>query len=350
MHIDISNTQFFTFFSGMSNGELLHLERLVHSFRRYNKSILYVLDQHLPLQELVRSGSRIHLTTSSYAENVTSDLDEARLERLFEQNADILRRIQIDKQYPHGPFIDEALYHHRDFPYAVIMDSDVVFLGDGFLDEINAIVRGMTDEDVVAAGHIVQRTPFELPSQYAGAGAKHFLHRFGDWLVQRYGLWIYHGQFPRFDPAFLWINGDLFTRLGMSFFNLRLNVFDTTLYGGANYKLLGDNGASVLFQAAAAGKTVINIDIRHHVRHEGRGARALGPSETTGPTFSRTIIDWAAIARPEWPPVAGIGVPTSPLRPGARKPSGRLVHRVKQLLGPLWRIYRSGKPRSGRRK
>lgn len=323
MHISPSNTQLFTLFSGVRNRELLALERLAASVRQYYDAPLYVMDQHRPMHELIARGERIFYTTSMYVEGVSSDLDLERLERFFDDNASFVHRIEVSQQYPHGPFINEVLLNRRSLPYAVIMDSDVWFKNDRFFSDLSKLMEPFNDHDLVGAGLLVESNPFELPSRYRRP-AQHPLFNLGEWLVRRFGAHKARGKLPGLEPNFFWINGALFAELGMSFQNLQLNIFDTTIYGGKNYKLLGDNGPSVLFQASQAGKTIINVDMERWRGHEGNVGQAT--------TSEERVVDWWFMPDLyEWPPLETPALPPPlsdyPLRYQIRRRMARLFRK-----------------------
>lgn len=324
MHLSPDNTQLFTLFSGVKNAELLSLERLAASVHRYYDAPLYVMDQHRPMHKLIASGERIFYTTSMYVEGVSSDLDFDRLERFFQDNADFVHRIEVPEQFPHGPFINEALLNHRLLPYAVIMDSDVWFKNDRFFSDMNELVEPFAEDDLVAVGRLVQGKSFELPISH-DQRYEHPLAGLGAWLIRRFGTHQRRGKLPGLEPNFFWINGALFAQLNMSFQNLQLNIFDTTIYGGQNYKLLGDNGPSVLFQASLAGKSIINVDIE---RWRGHAAHHVGQRTDPG---ERAVDWWFATDLLEWPPVNSPALPPPlsayPLRYQVRRRIARLVRK-----------------------
>lgn len=296
MWISADNTQFFTFFAGIKNSELIALETLATSFRSHYDAPLWVMDQHEPIQKMVENRERIFITNTSYIENVSTDLDLARLESFFSQNSDFVRRIEVSRQYSHGPFINEALNKYRTLPYAVIMDSDVWFKNSDFLPDLNKLIQGYSDDEIFAAGYLIQGVPFDLPSGYQLDGQKHVLHKLGEWLIRHYGFQLSRGKLPGWEPNFFWINGEMFTSLNMSFKNLHLYILDTTSDQHAPYKLLGDNGPSVLFQAAFEGKTIIHIDIRKYREHAKAQATSVDSNRR------ERSVDWFLSGATEWPP------------------------------------------------
>ena len=327
MEITENNTQFFTFFAGIKNSELVSLEELAQSFRRYYRSPLWVMDQHKPIQRMVDAGERIFFDDTAYLEHVSSDLDQARLERFFESNSDFVQRIQVPRQFPHEAMINETLNNHRSLPYAVIMDSDIWFKNGDFLGDLNELVQGYSEDEVFAAGLLIQSVPFDLPSDYAREGEKHVLHKLGDWLIKQYGFRLGRGKLPGLEPNFFWINGSMFTRLNMSYRNMRLNILDATVYRNSVYKVLGDNGPSVLLQAAMEGKTMVNIDINKYRVHEK--AQATSVDVTAG----ERSVDWFLTDAIEWPPPEGV----VPSEPGARVSDGLLRSSIKKTTPALLR-------------
>ena len=317
MFLSPDNTQFFTFFSGIKNRELVALRRLAASFRQYYDAPLYVMDQHRPIQELIAKGERIYYADRAYVDHISSDLDIEGLEAFFRDNAEFVRRVPVTRQFQHSAFINEALTNHRSLPYAVVMDSDVWFKNSRFFADMNVLVAPYSNDDLVAAGYLYQSMPFELPSTHGHN--KRWMHRLGEGLVRRFGFRERRGKLPGLEPNFLWVNGDLFVLLNMRFQNLHLNIFDTVVYNGANYKLLGDNGPSLLYQAAIAGKTIINVNINRWREHE----KGVGQSTDRG----EHLLDWFDLDSRDWPPSDSENIP----RLGGTTIKAKLRHRAGRL-------------------
>lgn len=299
MQLSDENTQFFTFFSGLKNLELIALEGLAASFRQHYNAPLWVMDQHKPMQKMIKDGEQIFTTHTTLLENISTDLDCDRLERFFSDNSEFVRRIEVSSQYPHGSFINEALNRYRTLPYAVIMDSDVWIKNPDFLQDLNALIRDHAEDEVIAAGFLIEGVPFDIPSGYQLSSRKHLFHKLGEWFIRRFGFRLNRGKLPGWEPNFFWINGDLFTKLNMSFQNLRLTILNAASPNNSTFKLLGDNGPSVLFQAALAGKTLVNIDIRKYRGHTR--AQAIAVNQSVG----ERSIDWFTTPGIEWPPPKG---------------------------------------------
>lgn len=296
MQLSEENTQFFTFFSGLKNLELIALEGLAASFRQHYNAPLWVMDQHKPIQKMIEDGERIYNSASSFFENVTPDLDIPRLETFFSDNSDFIHRIEVSRQYTHGEFINEALNVYRTLPFAVVLDSDVWIKNSRFLTDLNNLVRDYPDDEVIVAGFLIQEIPFNLPSEYQLSSRKNLPHKLGDWLIRRFGFRLRRGKLPGMEQNFFWINGEMFTKLNMSFQNLRLNILDTTTYNNSIYKLLGDNFPSILYQAAWHGKTIVNIDVRKYRDHIRAQATSMDSR------IGERSIDWFMTQDTEWPP------------------------------------------------
>ena len=252
MRITEENTQFFTFFAGIRNSELVCLETMAESFRRHYTAPLWVMDQHLPIQRMISDGERIFIDDTAYLENISSDLDFERLERFFASTSDFVQRIVLPKQFPYEQLLNETLSNHRTLPYALIMDSDIWLKNGDFFPDLNALASEYSEDQLFAAGYLVASLPFELPA--GQRRDKHVLHKLGDWLIKHYGFHLRRAKMPGFEPNFFWINGELFSRYQMTFRNLHLYIRDTTMYGNSTYKLMGDSTPSVIFQAAMEGQ------------------------------------------------------------------------------------------------
>lgn len=325
MQITEENTQFITLFSGIKNSELIALEHLAASFREHYNAPLWVMDQHKPIQTMIKAGERIFFAHTAFFENVSTDLDIDRLERFFDDNSDFVRRIEVSSQFPHGSFINEALNRHRTLPHAVIMDSDVWIKNSDFLHDLNNLVRDYPEDEVFAAGYLIEGVPFDIPSGYQLGARKHLFHKLGEWLIRRFGFRLKLGKLPGWEPNFFWINGDLFTKLNMSFQNLRLNILDSTSSNNSMFKLLGDNGPSVLYQASFAGKTLVNIDIRKYRGH------TRAQATTMDRRIGERSVDWATMQGTEWPPKGEVNL----VEGGRASLRRRIIRRVRSRVVKL---------------
>ena len=80
------------------------------------------------------------------------------------------------------------------------------------------------------------------------------------------------GRFPRLHPALLLVNREIFNKYNMCFQNLYLDVLDIKQKHESKHRVLGDNGASFLYQCALAGKTIVNINMEEYVIHMARAS------------------------------------------------------------------------------
>ena len=187
----------------------------------------------------------------------------------FHETTDTVRQQLVPEQHTHGQLINFALTEYGTKPYAVILDSDVWFKNSDLMPDLAKLADEHDANDLAAIGHLVQGYPFKLPSTHYNTTRKRWLHRLGEFLVESCGG-LYNqprAKLPRFDPALLWVNRELFVRCKMSFKNTHLDVNDTTTGTRRHYKVLGDNGSSFFFQCAYHDKIVVNVDIRRWCVH-----------------------------------------------------------------------------------
>lgn len=291
MGVDIYDFEFYTFFTGLKQKELTALRELLQSFPYYDSHKVNVIDQSQAVKTYLESGAqKLYTSWRSYLVEPERDLDEAACEKLFSDYANSVNRIVQTERFFHGQGIDRVMKYYSSSPYVIVMDSDIVFTADHYLSDMMSLCDRYGLDELAAVGMLYQKRPFHLtlsrevhPSFHIKFMASRneqidwwhilktaFNHVINKDLKQKPVNYL--GRFPQMHPALLMINREIFVRHDMTFHNLCLDVLDIIDGHETKHKILGDNGASFLYQCALAGKQIISIDFGEYIVHRARVA------------------------------------------------------------------------------
>lgn len=284
--------QFYTFFLGLKQRELISLERLFKSFPYFRTHKINVIDQSQAVNAYLQSGaSKFYLSWRSYQVRPACDLDYERYEQLFSKYSDVANRIVEPELLFHGQSIDKVLRQYADARYVIVMDSDIEFKSSTYFTDVLKLCNRYNYNELAAIGTLYQRQPFHLaypstldnfqhcrrPSSWRRRYWK-YLHNYvknnrSTGYVER-GRGVNLGRFPRLHPALLVINREIFINYEMSFRNLYLDVLDIRQGQESEHRIFGDNGSSFLYQCAIAGKRIINVNLDDYIVHRHGTAAA----------------------------------------------------------------------------
>ena len=264
-NITAKDFEFYTFFTGLKQKELDSLIKLFDSFPYFYTNKIMVIDNSRATREIIESGNHFYYSERAYLRNVDYDIDYDSIDEVFDRYGHHLRRIITDTKLFHSDGINIVLHDFAKTDFTVIMDSDIVFRNDQYLNDMIGFVERY--EDLLAVGQIYQSMPFHL-TLGDFKSYNFFLRKAFGYLYKRVRL----GRFPQIIPVLLCVNRNSFNEYNMSFKNLYLDVFNDR--DKQDHKLFGDVGSSFLFQCALAGKMIVNIDIGGYVDHVGHVAIA----------------------------------------------------------------------------
>lgn len=293
MNIGAQDFEFYTFFTGLKQAELTCLRELLQSFPYYDSHKINVIDQSQAVKAYLESESqKFYCSWRSYLIEPERDLDDVECEQLFSEYADMVNRIIEPEKRFHGQLIDKAMNQYAQSPYVVIMDSDIVFTSDRYLPDMTRLCNRYSYDELAAIGTLYQKRLFHLTlSREVTPGFYHmFMPSQSKHIPWKYVLKTavkhlfkkpadpkrvnFLGRFPRFHPALLLINRRIFTQYQITFHNLYLDVLDIKDGHETKHKIIGDNGASFLYQCALAGKQIVSIDFEEYIIHRSRVAVA----------------------------------------------------------------------------
>lgn len=287
MSFTANDFEFYTSFFGLKQIELTSLRQLFQSFPNFDTHKINVLDQSQAVKKLLKSGSRkFYHTWRSYVIEPDRDLDDTECEQLFNEYADVINRIVEPERLFHGQAIDKIMNQYASLPFVVIMDTDIVFTTDKYLPDIISLCNRYSYNELAAIGSVIQKRPFHLtlspevspwfyfkfyPYQSEHIPWRDMLKTAAVNLLKKPSKAKkidFLGRFPEFYTVLAVINRKIFIQNQMTFRNMYLDVLDIKEGHETKHKILGDNGASFLYQCALAGKKIITIDFNKYIIHK----------------------------------------------------------------------------------
>ena len=293
MSIDEKDFEFYTFFTGLKQNELAHLRKLLQSFPYFDTHRINVIDNSQAVKAYLEAGhKKFYLSWRTYLIEPKCDLNYTECEQLFSEYSDVVNRILEPEKLFHGQAIDKVMTKYAKSPFVVIMDSDIVYTSDHYLPHMISLCNRYNYNELAALGTLYQKVPFhltlhpEIPPQLyqiflsssnENINWKGFLG-IGKYLVMTAVKHFFKssvktkrvnnlGRFPQFHPALLLINREIFNRHKMSFHNLYLDALDKKNGYESKHRIIGDNGASFLYQCAMASKQIVSIDFDEYIVH-----------------------------------------------------------------------------------
>jgi hypothetical protein len=307
MKINPKDFEFYTFFLGLKQSELKEIKKLLESFPYYDSHKLNIIDKSEAIKKQINSKEKkLYLTWRSYKINPESDLNYDEYSQLLVEYKDKINVIKESKPYFHGQSMDNVISKYSKAAYVVIMDSDIVFISDKYLSDMLELCNQHDYDELASIGTLFQNAPFhltlneEFPSSFfslflkgskdkinlksiMGLQKSLFKLSFNRYL-KRKGMIKrdkFLGRFPRLHPALLIVNTKIFKTYNMCFQNLYLDVLEKKKDNLSKHRILGDNGASFLYQCSLAGKKIVNIDFEEYVLHMAR-ASTIDKKKTKG--------------------------------------------------------------------
>lgn len=309
MRLDSTNTDFIAFFVGLSQLELDELERLVVSFKAHFDQKLIVMDMTEASHAAVRGGEVLWQQDRAFTYDIVPTLDPGAVDAFFEKYADVLVREESALYEPRSLRTNRAVYECSDKPFCVLLDSDIEFANDRFFAEASQMLADIEAERFGVLGHFISAHEFGIDKKIYGSRRDSFyntmmrlLHGAQKWLMESklkklkgvarqgnvddLGL-RKRGMFPRLDPAFLVLNRERFVNLGMLFNILYLDVDDHKNDPPFEWRILGDEGAGIVYQLALHRLMVVNVDYERWALHKGGSWQAM----------SKKLCNWFYIGR-----------------------------------------------------
>ncbi len=297
MKLDKSNTDFLAFFVGLSKLELDELERLVTSFAAHFDQKLIVMDMTHASHKAVAEDGVLWQQDRAFTYDIVPTLPPEDVDVFFEKHADLVVRQQSGRYETRCHRTNRAVYECSDKPFCALLDSDIEFSNDRFFEDASRMTASINAQDFGVLGRFISAYKFGVEQRIYGSRntqtyntLMEWCGKLQDWLMERklqrlkgvarqgnvdeLGL-RKRGMFPRLDPAFLVINRKRFTELGIMFNMLYLDVDDYTHEPPYDWRILGDEGAGIVYQLAVHKLMAINVDYGLWAKHKGGSWQAM---------------------------------------------------------------------------
>lgn len=290
MKIGFHNTDVVIMYAGLSSSELDALEQLFRSFDRHFDAELIVLDGSKRAHDFVEKGERLWSQDRNFAktEGVELDITPTDTDELFNRYGEFVDRIEMNV-FPRKAALDQAFYEHLDNEFCLLMHSDVVFKNADIFDDVEEMTTEIDADEFGAMGLVTSMMPLGVDKPFYGSRGDTIFKkitaafdRITKWLIRKRHEGIgknpwnkdkrgirRKGLFPRLAPFFILLNRTQYVEHEMRWNPLYLDVEDWTGNSWTDWRIVGDSGASLLYQLAEHRLKVINADYENWVEHKG---------------------------------------------------------------------------------
>ena len=299
----IEDFQFFTFITGLQNKEQILLQELIDSFPFKNTHKLNIIDKSDATKRLSKANKKIFLNERYYIQNIDVDFDHNSWNHFLSMNSQYVNVIKENEFDHHLTSVHKIMTKYLTADYAIILDSDSKFINNYYITDIIKLLTKYNDKgDVAALGQIYQEAPFSLPfktflpqdfyrlllseNRVSIAGALKGLLRF--YLNgMKYSKSDRAHKLPRLFFSLITISREIYVSEGMFSKNLWLEIFSENRGIWESHRVMGDSGASLLYQIGMAGKKIINIRYNKYINHQRSGSRNLNSNTNTTKNWLR---------------------------------------------------------------
>jgi hypothetical protein len=298
MKLNIDNTDFVSFFVGLSHKELDELELLVKSFKKNFDHKMIVMDMAKASLELVAKGNIMWQQDRAYTYDIEPTLTLKEVNEFFSRYKDVIIREESEFYETRSYRTNRVMYEVATKDNILLLDSDIEFLNGEFLNGVNKLLENIEDNEFGMLGNYISAYEFGVDSKIyssrkfnifnillkASDALRNFVTRNKFKLARGIVRSANYdskqerqkGMFPRIDPAFLLLNRKKFTELKIKFNLLYLDVLD---YSNANkyqeWRILGDESAGLVFEMAKNQLITINVNYTNWALHKGGSWQAL---------------------------------------------------------------------------
>jgi len=290
MDIHSENTDVIALYAGLSEQELTTLEKLFQSFEAHFDTSLVILDGSKQAHRRVEKGEPLWSQDRNFAKTDDANLDitPEDSDDLFERYSSTVDRIETNV-FPRKAALDRAFYEHLDGKFCLFTHSDVVWQNGTFFDDVSTLTEDIESEEFGAMGLITSMLPLGVDRPFYGSRGGGVvkaltvaLDKVTKWLIRKRLEGIgsnpwnrdsrgvrRKGQFPRLAPYLLLLNREAYVENGMRWNPLYLDVEDWTGESRTDWRIVGDSGASLLYQMAEHKLKIVNVDYTNWIEHEG---------------------------------------------------------------------------------
>jgi len=292
---NISQFQFFTFITGLEDKERSLIKNLINTFPYKDTHKINIIDKTEALRKKYLNKEKIFHNERQYIIKNKLDFNFDLWQKFIKDNNKCINIIQEDNFDLHIQSVHKIMTEYVNADFAIIFDSDVEFINDNYLTDIIKLLEiHNKNKDVVALGEIYQEAPFSLP-------LKSFLpqdfyrllineKRIG-YLQALKGIIKFYlngmrpnnneriHKLPRLFTSLIAIEKNIYNENNMLSKYLWLEVLSESKNEWLSHRIMGDAGASLLYQISMAGKKIINIKYKKYIKHARSGSRPKNKKE-----------------------------------------------------------------------
>lgn len=286
---NINQFQFFTFITGLQNKEQELIKKLIKSFPYKETHKINIIDKTEALKQKFINKEKIFHNERVYIIKDNMDFDFKLWEEFIKSNQKYINIIKEKDFDVHIKSVHKIMTKYLNVDFAVILDSDVEFTNDNYLvDVIKLLSIHNKNGDVAALGEIYQEAPFSLPlkSFLPQDFYRLFLNdRRISYLQALKGMIKFYfnkmkpdnndrvHKFPRLFTSLITIEKSIYNNNNMESKYLWLEVMNEFKGKWLSHRIMGDAGASLLYQISMIEKKIINIKHKKYIIHSRSGSR-----------------------------------------------------------------------------
>lgn len=286
---NINQFQFFTFITGLQNKEQELIKKLIKSFPYKDTHKINIIDKTEALRQKFINKEKIFHNERVYIIKDNMDFDFKLWEEFIKSNQKYVNIIKEKDFDTHIKSVHKIMTKYLNVDFAVILDSDVEFTNDNYLtDMIKLLSIHNKNGDIAALGEIYQEAPFSLPlkSFLPQDFYRLFLNdRRISYLQALKGMIKFYfnkmkpdnndrvHKFPRLFTSLIAIEKSIYNNNNMVSKYLWLEVMNEFKGKWLSHRIMGDAGASLLYQISMIEKKIINIKYKKYIIHSRSGSR-----------------------------------------------------------------------------
>ena len=227
----------------------------------------------------------------AYTTNVKPTLFIEEVDKFFDENSDILIRDESKKYEMRSHRTNRTIYEVAQKDYLLLLDSDIEFKNNKFFKEANDMLAHTPEERFGIMGNFSKALNFGVDKSIHLSRKKDPYKKLLDYCETAYDELMkdkldqltgfprqanvddegirQKGTFPRLDPAFLLINRKAFVEKEILFDITYLDIDDySDSQQFKEWRILGDEGAGIIYQIAKNKLKAINVDYNQWAEHK----------------------------------------------------------------------------------
>ena len=286
---NINQFQFFTFITGLENKEQSLIKNLIKSFPYKDTHKINIIDKTEALRRKFINKEKIFHNERLYVIKDNLDFDFNLWDKFTKSNQKYINLIKEDNFDMHIKSVHKIMTEYVSTDFAVILDSDAEFINANYLPDIIKLLDiHNKNEDVAALGEIYQEAPFSLPlKSYLPQDFYRLLikdRRIGYLQALKGIIRFYFNKMkpnnnervhklPRLFTSLIAIEKNIYNKNNMLSKYLWLEVISENKNEWLSHRMMGDAGASLLYQISMSEKKIINIKYNKYIKHARSGSR-----------------------------------------------------------------------------